>query len=258
MSSVVIQNNPIAPAHAGTPEPLVRVRGVHKSFRVGDTETPVLRGADFEASPGEVAFLVGPSGCGKTTLLSAIAGTLKVDSGEIELLGTAVHRASSGELARLRRSHLGFVFQQFNLIPQLDAAENVAVPLLLAGLGRAEALRRARASLESVGLLAYAATRASRLSGGQQQRVAIARALVHEPAVVLCDEPTSALDRESGRQILALLREVARRPDRALVVVTHDTRAYYCADRVACMEDGRIERVLGTREEIDALARATP
>jgi putative ABC transport system ATP-binding protein len=230
----------------------VRLTGVTKAFGEGDSRTPVLKGTDFSARLGELLMLVGPSGCGKTTLLSILAGTLRADAGEINVLGYPLHRMSTGPVTRFRSNHLGFIFQQFNLIPTLTVAENVAVPLLIQGERFGAAEKKARAMLDLVGIGDKAAQRPAKLSGGQQQRVAIARALVHEPPLLVCDEPTSALDSENGHHVMEILRRIARQAARTVIVVTHDPRIYRFADRMAEMEDGRILRVHSTPAEIAA------
>jgi putative ABC transport system ATP-binding protein len=240
-------------AHSSLPPGLaLRLSAIDKSFGAGESLTRVLKQTGFEARLGEVIMLVGPSGCGKTTLLSILAGTLHADAGEVNVLGRPLHALNEAARTRFRAQHVGFIFQQFNLIPTLSVAENVSVPLLIQGLSPREAERRARLMLERVGLPEKARERPAKLSGGQQQRVAIARALVHEPSLIVCDEPTSALDRENGQRVMHLLRDVARNPDRTVIVVTHDPRIYHHADRMAEMEDGRIFRVLNTPAEIAA------
>jgi putative ABC transport system ATP-binding protein len=232
--------------------PAITVRQLDKSFGEGDARIDVLKRVDFSACEGEMMFLVGPSGCGKTTLLSIIAGTLAGDAGEIDVLGQSLPRLTRAEVTAFRARYIGFVFQQFNLIPTLTVLENVAVPLLIQGAPMRTALARAQESLARVGIPEKAREHPGRLSGGQQQRVAIARALVHEPRVIICDEPTASLDRENGQRVMALLRDVARDPRRCVVVVTHDPRTYPFADRMSEMEDGRILRVLQTPAEIGA------
>jgi len=229
---------------------VVTVRAVDKHFGTGPTRIHALKNVSLEAFAGEILMLVGPSGCGKTTLLSAIAGTLRVESGEIDVFGKPVHAMRNADLTRFRAAHIGFIFQQFNLIPTIGIAENVAVPLLIRGSRTAEAVDRARAALESVGLGARWRERPLKLSGGEQQRVAIARALVHEPPLVICDEPTAALDARNGEIVLELFRNVARSPDRAVIIVTHDNRIFSYADRIARMDDGEIiEETLQPRTE---------
>jgi putative ABC transport system ATP-binding protein len=233
-------------------EPAVLLRAVNKSFRNGEQVTPVLKQVEFEARAGEMLFVTGPSGCGKTTLLSVLCGTLNADSGEVHTLGQALHRLSAAQVTRFRAQHIGFIFQQFNLIPSLTAAENVAVPLRIQGVSAGKALPRAKDILARVGLPEKINERPSRLSGGQQQRVAIARALVHEPALIVCDEPTSALDSATGQQVLELLRSTTGQTNRTVIVVTHDPRVYRHANRMAEMEDGRIQRVLESPQAIAA------
>jgi putative ABC transport system ATP-binding protein len=231
------------PSDSTQPATAVRLTGVDKSFRNGAQVTPVLNQVDFAANDGEMLFVVGPSGCGKTTLLSVLCGTLNADAGEINTLGHELHRLSAASITRFRARNIGFIFQQFNLLPTLTAAENVAVPLRIQGVSARKALPRAREMLDRVGIPDKADEPPSRLSGGQQQRVAIARALVHEPPLIVCDEPTSALDSVTGHQVMDLLRDTARGGARTVIVVTHDPRIYHYADRVAEMEDGRILRV---------------
>ncbi len=188
-------------------------------------------------------MLVGPSGCGKTTLLSAIAGTLRIDGGNVEVFGNSLEKMSAGALTRFRAEKIGFIFQQFNLIPTLNIAENVSVPLLIQGYSNRKAIKRSREILEKVGMGERWHERPNKLSGGQQQRVAIARALVHEPPLVICDEPTAALDAQNGEIVMDLFRAVARSSDRAVIIVTHDNRIFSYADRIARMDDGEIIEV---------------
>ena len=222
------------------PRIAIRCRGLTKSFGEGEAQVKALRGVDLDVPLGELLMLVGPSGCGKTTLISIIASVLDHDGGDCEVLGRDLARLNAREKAKLRRADIGFVFQSYNLIPSLSSAENVAVPLLLNGVGRREALARAGRVLESLGLGGRGGGRPNDLSGGQQQRVAVARALVHEPRILVCDEPTSALDEKTGDTLMQLLREVALRDGRALVIVTHDNRIFKYADRIATMNDGQI------------------
>ncbi len=224
-------------------ENAVICRGVTKSFGEGDSRVQALRGVDLDIRMGELGMLVGPSGCGKTTLLSVIAGLLDSSGGALEVLGERPSQMSSQERLEFRRRNLGFVFQQFNLLPALTAAENVAVPLLAAGIDRIDAVQRATQLLTQLGMEERATALPSELSGGQQQRVALGRALIHEPRLVVCDEPTSALDAQTGHAVMELLSEVAVRPGRAVIVVTHDSRVFEFADTIAHMDDGRIEQI---------------
>ena len=246
-----------APGAPGALDPspaiAVRCRGVEKSFGDGSARLRVLRGADFEAAAGEMSYLVGPSGCGKTTLISVIGGILSCEAGEVRVLGTELRALGNGALADFRLANLGFVFQQFHLLPALSALENAAVPLVARGLRHREAEERTAALLERLGLASEMRKFPAQLSGGQQQRVAIARALVHEPRLLICDEPTASLDARSGHTVMELLREVAVAPARAVIVVTHDSRIFELADRIAHMSDGVI-----AREERRATHTAAP
>ena len=227
----------------------VRVRGVVMSFGVGETKITVLKGIDLDVRLGELLLLVGESGGGKTTLLSPIAGILDIDEGELEVFGKSLHQLSAGQRTKFRGQTMGFVYQQFNLLPSLTAAENVAVPLLIQGASRSEAVSRGRAMLERVGLHDRTEFLPRNLSGGQQQRVAIARALVHEPRLLICDEPTAALDGPNGQKVMELLRTVGRASDRSVIVVTHDSRIFHFGDRMAELTDGRIVGVRTIEKE---------
>jgi putative ABC transport system ATP-binding protein len=221
----------------------VTCRGITKEFGAGDARVMALRGVDLEVRPGEMTLLVGPSGCGKTTLISIIAGLLEPSAGEVTVLGQDLRQLSKRQLVRFRGEHIGFVFQQYNLLPALTAAENAAVPLLIAGQPRHAAIAKASELLTALGMGARAHALPSQLSGGQQQRVAIARALIHEPRLLVCDEPTAAIDAQAGQAVMELLRQVALQPNRAVIVVTHDSRVFEFGDRTITMGDGRIERV---------------
>jgi len=221
----------------------VECRGVTKQFGVGDATVMALRGVDAEVRLGELTLLVGPSGCGKTTLISVIAGLLDPTAGEVEVLGEDLTALRGRRLVEFRGRNIGFVFQQYNLLPALTAAENAAVPLLIAGWPRPKAVGEAKDVLARLGLADRANSLPNQLSGGQQQRVAIARALVHDPRLLVCDEPTAALDAQSGQTVMGLIRRAVVRPDRAVIVVTHDPRVYKFGDRMVLMNDGRVERV---------------
>jgi putative ABC transport system ATP-binding protein len=218
----------------------VSTRELRKHFGGNGARVDALRGVDFNAKLGELTFIVGPSGCGKTTLLSVITGLLNPSSGDVELFGQQVHQLPSSQQITFRRQNLGFVFQQYNLLPALTAAENAAVPLMAGGMKRNEATDRAKSLLDHLGLNGRRDALPSKLSGGEQQRVAIARALVHEPRLVVCDEPTAALDHATGEKVMELLAGKAVHPDRAVIVVTHDSRVFHYADVIAEMDDGRI------------------
>jgi putative ABC transport system ATP-binding protein len=242
MATVLEQQAEIGVGNGRTPA--VTCRGVVKSYGTGQAVVRALRGIDLDVHAGELLMLVGPSGCGKTTLISVIAGVLDRDEGACEVYGQDFEKLSSGERVRFRGKTIGFVFQAFNLIPTLTIAENVAVPLLLQGVSRREALDRAREILTKVGLGDRWRDSSNKLSGGQQQRVAISRAIVHEPKLIVCDEPTSALDHATGEKVMELLKGSAVGVGRSLIVVTHDNRIFHHADRIAHMDDGRIDKIV--------------
>ena len=227
----------------------VRCQNVVKVYDTGGQKVTALNGINLDIIAGQLMMLVGPSGCGKTTLISVIAGILDQDEGLCELFGENLLAMRSKDKLNFRAKNIGFVFQAFNLLPSLNAAENVSIPLIINGMKRAEAERIAITLLEQVGLGARWKSLPSQLSGGQQQRVAIARALVHNPRLIVCDEPTSALDHETGRNVMKLLKDVALHKDRTLVIVTHDARIFDFADRIAEMDDGHIVEVQDKREQ---------
>jgi len=229
----------------------VRCNDVVKTYGSGNSKVTALRGVDLDVRTNELMMLVGPSGCGKTTLISVIAGILDQDSGECEVFNHNFKQMSAGEKTRYRGQTVGFVFQAFNLLPTLTAAENASIPLLINGMKRKEAVERAQATLSRVGLGDRGHSLPAQLSGGQQQRVAIARALIHGPKLIVCDEPTSALDATTGHKVMEILREVALGEDRALIIVTHDSRIFEFADRIAQMNDGQIVKVVDSHMELD-------
>jgi len=206
-------------------------RGVSKEFGRGDGRTLALRGVDLEVRLGEI------------TLLSVIAGLLEPTAGEVRVLGRELKELTGKARVLFRRENLGFAFQQFNLLPSLTAAENAAVPLIAAHVPRREAIARAADLLGKLGMSHRIHSLPNQLSGGQQQRIAFARALIHEPRLIVCDEPTSALDAETGQAVMELLTEIAVRPDRAVVIVTHDDRIFGFADVIATMSDGQVVKV---------------
>ena len=221
-------------------QPAVICRDVIKTYGKGEIAVHALKGVSLEARFGELLMIVGPSGCGKTTLLSVICGTLRADSGTIELFGKTISSMPDRELTAFRARNVGFIFQQFNLVPTLTARENVSIPRLLTGASYATAQADAGAMLAQVGLAGREESFPSQMSGGQQQRVAISRAMVHQPRLVICDEPTASLDAAAGQRALDLLRESARHPDRCVIVVTHDSRIFHYADRIVEMDDGLV------------------
>jgi putative ABC transport system ATP-binding protein len=221
---------------------VIETRNISKDFSSGDETMRVLHGISITLYAGELTMLVGPSGCGKTTLLSIISGILRSTEGEVWIGGRDVTHMKDRHKVLLRREEIGFIFQQYNLLPALTAAENAAVPLVAAGMPLGTASKKAKGLLAQVGMGDHAHKLPRQLSGGQQQRVAIVRALIHEPRLIVCDEPTAALDAATGNSVMELLRNIASKPDSAVLVVTHDNRIYHFADRILHMSDGRIER----------------
>ncbi|MGE3108611.1 MAG: ABC transporter ATP-binding protein [Phycisphaerales bacterium] len=224
----------------------INLRGVTKTFGKGAAAVRALCGVDMNVPEGQLVMLVGPSGCGKTTLISVISGVLDADDGVAELFGVDWGSLSSAQKTRRRSETVGFVFQQFNLIPTLTALDNVATALLVRGIRRSEAHQRAAASLGQVGLGDRVRAFPSQMSGGMQQRVAIARALVGRPRLLVCDEPTANLDAHTGHAVMDLIHAASRAADehgqrRCVVVVTHDNRIFGYADRIEEMEDGTIK-----------------
>ncbi|PZQ89854.1 MAG: ABC transporter [Leifsonia xyli] len=240
-------------------EPLIRAENLHKTFpgtARKEPRVPVLRGISLEIHPGEMVSIVGPSGSGKSTLLYCLSGLEPYESGTVRLAGRELGKLSRGGLAALRRDHVGFVFQSYNLIPSLTARENIALPARLARRGGNRA--NIDQALAEVGLTARGRHRPSQLSGGQQQRVAIARVLATRPDIVFADEPTGSLDTSSGSDVLRLLRAAAGE-GRSVVVVTHDLEAAALADRVLVLRDGLIHRELrhaGPEQVFDAITHA--
>lgn len=223
-------------------------KAITKSFKTAEEETVALRGVDLEVAKGEFLMIVGPSGCGKTTLISIIASILHQDSGKCGVEGHHYENMSPSDLMEFRAKNLGFIFQSFNLIPTLSIAQNVAIPLIINGITHDKAVKLAEEILVEVHLQDKLHSRPAQLSGGQQQRVAIARALIHQPSLLICDEPTSALDHATGTKILEIMRDINKKLKTTLVVVTHDSRIFQYADRIAYMDDGRIERIEENRD----------
>ncbi len=222
------------------PAPVVAVDQVTRTFGTGHTATRALRGVSFTITPGELVALRGRSGSGKTTLLNIVGGLDRPDQGTVQVSGHEVTALSERERLRLRRETVAFIFQSFGLIPILSAAENVGVPLRIAGRPATEREERVRLMLDIVGLSPHAQQRPGELSGGQQQRVAIARALAGRPDVLLADEPTGQLDSETAKQIMRLLRVVVQSEQTTALVATHDPNLIDLADRVLQLEDGQI------------------
>lgn len=219
---------------------MIKIRNLCKSFqRPGESLLKVLHEVDFSVDEGEFIAIVGPSGSGKTTLMNILGLLDRPDSGEYELQGKPVATLSPEERARVRNEAIGFVFQQFHLLPRTTATENVELPLLYSARGDADIQKRAREALCRVGLEERLTHYPSELSGGQQQRVAIARAMVNDPAVVLADEPTGNLDQKSGRQIMELFRELNRNGS-TILLITHDDAVANAASRIVHIDNGQL------------------
>jgi putative ABC transport system ATP-binding protein len=218
-----------------------KITHLNKDFSIDrDQNIRVLDDISIDIRLGELTMLVGPSGCGKTTLISIISGILSVTNGQIDLMGQDLIAMKDRAKVLFRRHNIGFIFQQYNLLPALSAAENAAMPLLAAGMKDKDAIQKAKEVLNKIGMQDHVDKLPRQLSGGQQQRVAIARALVHNPKLIICDEPTAALDAKTGNGIMEILRDVANQKDRAVLIVTHDNRIYHFADRILEMSDGKI------------------
>ena len=231
--------SPSSPLQAAAP--VMALRGIHKTYRLGRHFVPALRGVDLDVRAGEMLALVGPSGSGKSTLLNLCGLMDWPDAGRIALRGQAVHELDETQATLLRRDALGFIFQGFNLVPVMTAAENVDYPLFLAGVPAGERQRRVAEALAQVGLSEHADHRPDALSGGQRQRVAVARALVKRPALVIADEPTASLDSHSADTVLDLMRSLCHAQGAACLIATHDDRLTRRCDRVIRLLDGRLD-----------------
>jgi putative ABC transport system ATP-binding protein len=227
--------------NAQTLIPAVSCQNISKDFSDGNASIRVLNQVNVDFYRNQLSLLVGPSGCGKTTLISIIAGLLSPTEGSVRVFDQEIWQLSKSQLVQFRLKHIGFIFQQYNLIPSLNAVENAAVPLIAAGVKRSIAIEQAAEMLKRLQLSDHLLKYSNQLSGGQQQRVAIGRALVHAPKLVVCDEPTAALDASSGQRVMELLKELAVSEDRACIVVTHDHRVFDFADVINEMEDGKMK-----------------
>jgi putative ABC transport system ATP-binding protein len=229
-----------APTAAASTEPVVSASDLTRRYGEGDTAVDALRGVSLQVRKGELLAVMGPSGSGKSTLMHILAGLDRPTSGEVTIAGTELSGLNDNELTKLRREHIGFVFQFFNLLPMLDAEENVVLPLSIAGEKPDKAW--VNDLLEQVGLAQRRTHKPAELSGGQQQRVAIGRALVNKPTIIFADEPTGNLDSKTSGEILELLERSVRELNQTIVMVTHEPRAAAIADRILFLDDGLIVR----------------
>ncbi len=238
-------------------KPLLVAKGIVKIFGTGAGEVEVLKGVDIDLKPGELTLLMGPSGSGKTTLLSILGCILSPTRGSLEIEGISTDGMSAEAMADLRRNHVGFVFQSYNLFPTLTALENVMLALDVRG-NASGARESASAALEAVGLSHRADAYPAKMSGGEKQRVAIARSLAGKPSVILADEPTAALDAENGQAVMQLMAEVAKDDSRAVLAVTHDHRILKYADRIIKIDDGMIssDERPGSKSKVHKLKKA--
>jgi putative ABC transport system ATP-binding protein len=222
---------------------ILEVHDIRKSYRLGGIPVPALSGVSFNVMRGEFLTIFGPSGSGKSTLLHLLGGLDRPDAGKILIDGSNILELGDNDLAQLRLTKIGFVFQFFNLLPRLTALENVELPLVIAGLSEKETLERARKMLKFVGLEAREKHKPHELSGGEQQRVAIARALITNPAIILADEPTGNLDTKTGREIVQLMKNLNEERKQTFIVVTHDPQIAQEAHRTVHLKDGLVETI---------------
>lgn len=223
--------------------PVIRVRDLYKIYRIGDTKVRALNGVDFTIYKGEFCSIVGTSGSGKSTLLNMLAGLEKPTRGEVIIAGEHMETKTENQLVKFRREHIGFIFQSFNLMPTMNAVENVALPLTFQGMDKAARMKKASRVLDMVGLKKYKNHRPTQMSGGQQQRVGVARALVVNPEIIFADEPTGNLDSNTSREVMELMQKVVREQKQTLVMVTHDNHLASFADRIFHIIDGKIVQI---------------
>jgi len=221
-------------------EYIVEAKGVHKIYDTGKVKVHALKGIDLKVKEGEMVGIMGPSGCGKTTMLNCLSGLDNLTEGKVHIKGKLLNNMSDNEKTEYRAQRMGFIFQFFNLLPVLNAAENVELPLLVAGVKPAEARKRAEEMLKMVGLEEHVTHKPAELSGGQRQRVTIARSLVNQPALIWADEPTGNLDTETSKEIVDILVDLNRKNRQTFIVVTHDPKVGQRMDRIVWMESGKI------------------
>lgn len=232
-------------------EAVIRVKGLYKIYKVGDTRVRALNGVDFQIHKGEFCAIVGASGSGKSTLLNMLAGLEKPTKGEIIIAGEHMEKKSENELVAFRRKHIGFIFQSFNLLPTMNAVENVALPLTFQGMEKEKRLKLAEQAIGLVGLQRYRKHKPTQMSGGQQQRVGVARALVVNPEIIFADEPTGNLDSHTSEDVMNLMKKVVREQKQTLIMVTHDNHLAEYADRIFHIKDGKIIKIEDKRESAE-------
>ncbi|MGN0131339.1 MAG: ABC transporter ATP-binding protein [Lachnospiraceae bacterium] len=232
-------------------ETVIRVKDLYKIYKVGDTKVRALNGVDFQIYKGEFCAIVGASGSGKSTLLNMLAGLEKPTKGSIVIAGEHMEKKSENELVAFRRKHIGFIFQSFNLLPTMNAVENVALPLTFQGMDKAKREKMAEDAIRLVGLQKYRKHKPTQMSGGQQQRVGVARALVVNPEIIFADEPTGNLDSHTSEDVMNLMKKVVREQNQTLIMVTHDNHLAEYADRIFHIKDGKIIKIEDKRESAD-------
>ncbi|MDE6712524.1 MAG: ABC transporter ATP-binding protein [Lachnospiraceae bacterium] len=233
--------------------PVIRVKNLYKIYRIGENRVRALNGVDFTIEKGEFCCIVGTSGSGKSTLLNMLAGLEKPTKGEIVIAGEHIEKKSESQLVVFRQAHVGFIFQSYNLLPNMTALENVALPLTFQGVDKKTRLKRAAAMLKMVGLAKYIKHKPGQMSGGQQQRVGIARALVVNPEIIFADEPTGNLDSNTSLEVMQLIQKIVRKRNQTLVMVTHDNYLAGFGDKVIHIRDGKILKIDDNRDHHQAV-----
>lgn len=233
--------------------PVIRVKDLYKIYRIGENRVRALNGVDFNIEKGEFCCIVGTSGSGKSTLLNMLAGLEKPTKGEIVIAGEHIEKKSESQLVVFRQAHVGFIFQSYNLLPNMTALENVALPLTFQGVDKKTRLKRAAAMLKMVGLAKYIKHKPGQMSGGQQQRVGIARALVVNPEIIFADEPTGNLDSNTSLEVMQLIQKIVRKKNQTLVMVTHDNYLAGFGDKIIHIRDGKILKIDDNREHQQAV-----
>lgn len=224
-------------------QPVIQVRNLYKVYSIGQNKVYALNGVDMNIYRGEFCSIVGTSGSGKSTLLNMLAGLEKPSKGQVVIAGKHIEKLNENQLVKFRRERVGFIFQSFNLLPTMNAEENVALPLTFRGTEKKARLKKAEEMLDLVGLPEHKKHKPMQMSGGQQQRVGVARALVVEPEIIFADEPTGNLDSNTSAEVMALMKKIVKEQNRTLVMVTHDNHLASFADRIFHIQDGKIVKI---------------